>query len=79
MWSRYVPNEPNGRFGYGTYFISENELHETIVYGDNDMMKALDTITEFVFELDLKDDRYSQINLDEEGNRISSENYKRID
>ncbi len=79
MWSRYVPNEPNGRFGYGNYLVTEGELHETIVYGDNEMMKALDTLTEFVFELQLENDRYSQINLDEEGNRTFSENYKRID
>jgi len=79
MWSRYVPNDPNGRFGYGTYFITSDELHETIVYGDDNMMKAFDTVTEFVFELNLRDDRYSQINVDEEGYRISSENYKRID
>ena len=79
MWSRYVPNEPNGRFGYGNYFITEDELHETIVFGDDEMMKALDTLTEFIFELDLRNDTYSQISLDEEGNRTFSENYKRID
>ena len=76
MWSRYVPNEPKGRFGYGSYYITEDELHETIIYGDDEMMKALDTLTEFIFELDLENDRYSQINLDEEGNRTFSENYK---
>ncbi len=79
MWSRYVPNEPNGRFGYGSYFITEDELHETIIYGDDEMMKALDTLTEFIFELELGEDTYSQINLDEEGKRTFSENYKRID
>ncbi|MEM1338218.1 MAG: hypothetical protein AAF717_00450 [Bacteroidota bacterium] len=79
MWSRYVPNEANGRFGYGSYFITEDELHETIIYGDAEMMKALDTLTEFVFELRLDGDTYSQISLDEEGNRTFSENYKRID
>lgn len=78
MWSRYVPNEPKGRFGYGSYYITEDELHETIIYGDDEMMKALDTLTEFIFELDLQNDRYSQINLDEEGNRTFSENYKRL-
>ena len=79
MWSRYVPNDPNGRYGYGSYYITEDELHETIIYGDAEMMKALDTLTEFVFELELKSDTYSQISFDEEGNRTFSENYKRID
>lgn len=79
MWSRYVPNEANGRFGYGSYYITDDELHETIIFGDSEMMKALDTLTEFIFELDLQNDTYSQISLDEEGNRTFSENYKRID
>ncbi len=79
MWSRYVPQDNNGRFGYGSYYITENELHETIIYGDAEMMKALDTLTEFVFELDLKNDTYSQITIDEEGNKTFSENYRRID
>lgn len=79
MWSRYVPNEPNGRFGYGSYYLTDDELHETIIFGDAEMMKALDTLTEFIFELDLQSDTYSQISLDENGNRTFSENYKRID
>ena len=79
MWTRYVPDEPNGRFGYGSYRITDNQLIETIEYGDDNMMKALDTMRVFTFDLELKDDFYSQINLDEEGNRTFSENYKRID
>lgn len=79
MWSRYVPEEPNGRFGYGSYYITEDELHETIIYGDAHMMKALDTLTEFIFELDLHKDTYSQISIDEQGNRTFSENYIRLD
>lgn len=79
MWSRYVPNDNNGRFGYGSYYITDDELHETIIYGDAEMMKALDTLTEFVFKLDLQNDTYSQITLDEDGNKTFSENYKRID
>ena len=79
MWSRTSPAEKTGRFGYGTYKITPDRLLETIEYGDWEMIKALDTIRQFSFELILKDDTYSQINLDENGNRIFSENYKRID
>lgn len=79
MWTRYVPEEPNGRFGYGSYRITDNQLIETIEYGDAEMLKALDTMRVFTFELELKEDFYSQINIDEEGNRTFSENYKRID
>ncbi|NJB37713.1 MULTISPECIES: hypothetical protein [Flavobacteriaceae] len=79
MWSRFVPEEPNGRFGYGTYKITDNKLIETIEYGDAQMMKSLDTMRVFTFELKLKDKVYSQINLDEEGQRTFSENYRKID
>ncbi len=79
MWSRYVPTDKIGRFGYGSYKITEDKLMETIEYGDNEMMQALDTMRLFTFELNLGDDNFSQISLDEEGNRTFSENYKRID
>lgn len=79
MWSRTSSDEIAGRFGYGTYKIIPDRLIETIEYGDAQMMLALDTIRQFTFELILNDETYSQINLDENGNRIFSENYKRID
>ncbi|MFX0556631.1 hypothetical protein ACOCEA_07530 [Maribacter sp. CXY002] len=79
MWSRYVPKDKTARFGYGSYKITDNELFETIEFGDNEMMMALDTMRLFTFELQLNDDSYSQISVDEDGNRTFSENYKRID
>jgi len=78
MWSRTDPNDTIGRFGYGSYRITQDELIEVIEYGDHYMMEALDTIRQFTFELVLGDDTYSQINYDEEGNRTFSENYKRV-
>lgn len=78
MWSRTDPNDTIGRFGYGTYRITQDELIEVIEYGDHYMMQALDTIRQFNFELMLKDDTYSQITLDNEGNRTFSENYRRV-
>jgi len=79
MWSRWVPGDKQGRFGYGSYSISDTELVETIEYGDYEMMQALDTMRVFTFELDLQDNTYSQITLDMEGNPTFSENYIRID
>ena len=79
MWSRTNPNDTIGRFGFGSYRITETELIETIEFGDYQMMQALDTLSVFTFELKLTDDMYSQISQDEEGNRTFSENYKRID
>ena len=87
MWSRTSleqSDEPDGNdvigsFGYGTYKITNDELIETIEYGDVGMMRALDTMRVFTFELVLKDDMFSQISTDEDGDRTFSENYKRID
>jgi len=87
MWSRTTSsdtkdadgNDVVGRFGYGTYMITSDELIETIEYGDIGMMTALDTIRNFTFELVLGDQTYSQISSDEDGNRTFSENYKQID
>ena len=78
MWSR-TTGDSVGRFGYGTYTITADQLTEVIEYGDINMMRALDTLTQFTFELKLSNDNYSQISWDEEGNRTFSENYKRID
>ena len=79
MWSRTDPNDTVGRFGFGTYRITDDELIETIEYGDYAMMQALQTLRNFTFDLKLTDSTYSQITLDEEGNPTFSENYKRID
>lgn len=79
MWTRYVPDEPNGRFGYGSYRVTDSSLVEIIEYGDDEMMKALDTMRNFTFELLLTEDSFSQITVDNDGNRTFSENYKRID
>ncbi len=79
MWSRTDPNDTIGRFGFGSYRITDTELIETIEYGDYGMMRALDTLRNFTFELVLKDQYYSQIFRDSEGGRTFSENYKRID
>lgn len=79
MWSRTNPSDTIGRFGFGSYKITSDQLIETIEYGDYQMMRALDTLSVFTFELILTDDNYSQISTDEEGNRTFSENYRRID
>ena len=43
------------------------------------MMRDLETLRKFTFELELKDNTYSQISTDAEGNRTFSENYMRVD
>lgn len=79
MWSRQVPLDSTEWFGYGTYKVEANELTETIEYGSASMLRALDTMRVFSFELIIDKNTYSQVTVDEELGRIFSENYKRIE
>ena len=79
MWTRYVPKNSVEWFGYGSYTVKDGKLIETLEYGSESMMKIIDTLRVFTFELQISEDAYSQISIDAEGNRISSENYKRIE
>jgi hypothetical protein len=79
MWSRTDPNDTIGRFGFGKYNITQDELIEVIEYGDYYFMENLGSNREFRFELVVKGNTYSQITIDEEGKRTFSENYKRTD
>jgi hypothetical protein len=79
MWTRYSPDDPSEWFGYGSYSNSTDNLEEQLEFGSETMMKIQDTVQVFQFELQLDKDSFKQITVDEEGNKISSENYKRID
>lgn len=79
MWTRYAPDDPSEWFGYGSYTIAQNELQERLEYGSAAMMGVMDTVKVFKFELVLDRESYSQITLDDDGNRVYAENYKRID
>ncbi|MEM7085303.1 MAG: hypothetical protein AAF489_03925 [Bacteroidota bacterium] len=79
MWSRFNPNDSNEWFGYGTYRIVDGFLEERLEYASNSMMRIVDTVQVFRFELEMEKNRYSQISLDEKGNRYDSENYDRIE
>lgn len=79
MWSKNVPADSSEWFGYGNYNHNENELKETLEYGSEMMRKIIEEKKEFIYELHLEKDKFSQIEVDDQGNRIYSENYKRIE
>lgn len=79
MWSKHVPSDSTEWFGYGSYKIEDNHLKEILDYGSLMMSKIIQEKKEFVYELDLQSNTFSQIEIDEDGNRIYSENYKRIE
>ncbi len=79
MWTRFVPMDSVEWFGYGHYAALDDQLIETLEYGSASMMQIIDTMRVFTFELQMEEDSYSQITLDENGDRFSSENYKRVE
>lgn len=79
MWTRYVPDDSVEWFGYGTYKTTDNTLVERLEYMSASMRKIANENMEWNMELVLDKDKYSQIFIDEDGNRISAENYKRLD
>jgi hypothetical protein len=79
MWTRFNPADSNEWFGYGHYDIKDGKLNEHLEYASNSMMKIVDTVQVFSFDLDLGEKRYSQIVLNSKGEPESSENYKRIE
>lgn len=79
MWTRFNPADSNEWFGYGSYEVKDGILMEHLEYASNTMMKIIDTVQVFRFELEVSKDRYSQVTLDAKGNRYNSENYIRIE
>lgn len=79
MWSRYNPTDTNEWFGYGTYHVADGILEERLEYASNAMMKIVDTVQVFRFQLKLDKNSYSQISFDNDGKKYNSENYTRIE
>ncbi len=79
MWARKVPSDSLEYFGFGTYKITDTSLVEMLDYGSKMMNQAIEENLEFPFELQVEKNRFIQIDLDEDGNRIFSENYIRIE
>lgn len=79
MWSKNIPSDSTEWFGYGSYTADDNELTETLEYGSEIMQQIIDDKQEFKYELHLNKNTFSQIEVDDAGNRLYSENYKRIE
>jgi hypothetical protein len=79
MWSRFRDSDSLDWFAYGEYFIGDNALTEVLDYGSKSMNDAINEQKKFTFKLELDEDKFSQIQMDEEGNPIYAENYMRIE
>ncbi|PKV50312.1 hypothetical protein ATE84_2368 [Aquimarina sp. MAR_2010_214] len=79
MWTRFDPKDNNEWFGYGTYTIKDGILEERLEYASGPMMKIVDTIQVFRFELTMDSNSYQQINIDKNGQYSLAENYNRVE
>lgn len=79
MWSKSVPMDDTEWFGYGHYSFKDGELTEVLEYGSEMMRRIVQEKKEFKYELILEKNKFSQIEVDENGNRLYSENYIRIE
>jgi hypothetical protein len=79
MWSRFRDSDSLDWFAYGSYSIVNGSLIEVLDYGSKSMNEAIKDQKEFSFKLILDEDKFSQIQMDEDGNPIYAENYLRIE
>lgn len=79
MWCKLKPKDSIEFFGYGSYTYGDGTLIEVLEFGSHFMNEVIAEKKEFKFHLELTENTFEQIELDEDGNRIYSENYKRIE
>jgi hypothetical protein len=79
MWSKLVPADSTEYFAYGAYTLNDSILKETLDYGSKTMNQVIGLRKDYMYKIVLDKDKFSQIEIDDDGNRIYSENYKRVD
>ncbi|WP_111683633.1 hypothetical protein [Winogradskyella tangerina] len=79
MWCKLLKTDSIEFFGYGSYVYEDGTLTETLEFGSAFMNEVIAEQKEFTFQFDLKPNGFEQIEIDEDGNRIWSENYVRIE
>ncbi|NRD22758.1 hypothetical protein HNV10_05870 [Winogradskyella litoriviva] len=79
MWCKLFKTDSIEFFGYGSYKNDNESLTEVLDFGSAFMNEVIKEKQEFNFALEISEDRFEQIELDEDGNKIYSENYERIE
>jgi len=79
MWCKLRPADSTEFFGYGSYDYEDGMLTENLDFGSTFMNEVITENKEFNFQLQLHPNKFEQIELDEDGDRIYSENYVRIE
>ncbi|NNE31973.1 MAG: hypothetical protein HKN40_06340 [Winogradskyella sp.] len=79
MWCKHMAADSSEWFGYGTYKIDGDMLMEVLDFGSEVMDEVIADRKEFMFELELHPNKFRQIELDDDGNKLYSENYARVE
>tara|TARA_R110000751_G_scaffold7805_3_gene31663 strand:+ start:211404 stop:211889 length:486 start_codon:yes stop_codon:yes gene_type:complete len=79
MWSKKRPADSTEWFAFGKYNINDNILTEHVEYGSLTMDNIMKLRKTFEYELILSKNKFSQVELDENGSRIYSENYIKLE
>ncbi|WP_417875953.1 hypothetical protein [Winogradskyella sediminis] len=79
MWCKLLKSDSIEFFGYGSYKHNDDGLTETLEFGSSFMNDIIQEQQEFNFKLELSEDRFEQIEIDDDGNKIYSENYIRVE
>ena len=79
MWCKLLKTDSIEFFGYGSYSYGDSNLTEVLEFGSSFMNEVIKDQQEFNFQLKLYPNRFEQIEVDEDGNRIYSENYVRVE
>jgi hypothetical protein len=79
MWCKLRPTDSTEFFGFGSYSYQDGILKENLDFGSTFMNDVIAENKEFNFQLQLSPNHFEQIELDEDGERIYSENYVRIE
>lgn len=79
MWCRNISADSTEWFGFGSYTTNDTLLTEVLDYGSKAMNEFIEKNPKFVFKYQLEKDKFSQIQVDEDGNPLFAENYIRIE
>lgn len=79
MWCKLLKTDSIEFFGYGSHSYDDGSLTEVLDFGSAFMNEVIKEQQEFKFQLKLQPDSFQQIELDEDGNRIYSKNYVRVE
>jgi hypothetical protein len=79
MWSRTRISDSIDWFAFGDYNVKDGQLTEILDYGSKSMNQVIKEKTEFIFNVKIGENEFSQIEIDSLGHPIFAENYIRLE